>query len=169
MIMKARTIVIAAVAVGAISVAALSVRANDMSAQDFAKKVSVANTFEIDSSRLALEKSTDEDVKSFAQSMIDDHTQAGEDFSEALASSDSKAKAAQALDSKHQKMMNTLQAASGNNFNRQYIAMQTDAHKQAVSLFSDYSRNGKDKALKDFATNTLPTLQEHLQHVQTLK
>lgn len=47
--------------------------------------------------------------------------------------------------------------------------MQTDAHKEAVSLFSDYSKNGTDPVLKQFATDTLPALQAHLDHVKQLK
>ena len=52
---------------------------------DFASKVSVANQFEIDTSQLALKYSKSDDIKKFAQQMIDDHTKAGVDFKAALA------------------------------------------------------------------------------------
>ena len=53
--------------------------------QDFIDKVAVANKFEIDTSQLALQYGKAQDVKTFAQQMIDDHTKAGEDFKASLA------------------------------------------------------------------------------------
>jgi putative membrane protein len=46
-------------------------------AQDFVDKAAVANTFEIDTSKLALKYAKGDDVKKFAQEMIDDHTKIG--------------------------------------------------------------------------------------------
>jgi putative membrane protein len=159
-----------AIAAGILAMlAATNAYANTMSAQDFVTKASIANQFEIDSSKLALEKAQNSEVKSFAQRMVDDHTKTGDRMKEVLDSSDSNAKPADELDNKHQKLLDKLQDTSGNAFDRQYIAIQTDAHKEAVSLFADYSKNGKDKALKNFAGKTLPTLKDHLKHVQQLK
>ncbi len=45
--------------------------------QDFVRSASTANQFEISSSRLALQNSQNDDVRDFAQHMIDDHTQIG--------------------------------------------------------------------------------------------
>lgn len=50
------------------------------------KTVAGANFFEIESSKIALEKSSSEDVKKFAQQMIDDHTKAGEKLASVLKS-----------------------------------------------------------------------------------
>src|SRR5690242_16549618 len=53
-------------------------------ANAFAKKVASANTFEIQSSELAKDRSQSSEVKSFADQMIADHTKAGEDFKAAV-------------------------------------------------------------------------------------
>ena len=137
-------------------------------AQDFAGKVAVANEFEIESSRLALEKSQNKDIQRFAQHVIDDHMQAGKEFHVALKTSQVEPPKDE-LDAKHQELMTKLQGLSKDDFNNQYIAVQTDAHKEAVSLFSDYSKSGDDASLKDFASKTLPTLQDHLKMVKELK
>ena len=42
------------------------------------------------------------------------------------------------------------------------------AHAEAVMLFSDYSRDGKDKALKRFAKETLPTLEMHKKKISAI-
>ena len=167
--MQVRNSLITAGIIGALSVAAFSAYAKNMSANDFVQKASIANKFEIDSSHLALERSQNGDVKSFAQRMVDDHTTTGDKLKEVLESSKSQAEPADELDDKHQKLMDKLQRLSGRSFDSQYISMQNDAHKEAVKLFTEYSKHGKDPALKSFAAETLPTLKQHLNHVQQMK
>lgn len=140
------------------------------SADNFVEKASVAGKFEIDSSKLALEKSKNADVREFAQQMIDDHTKASEKLKATLPAAGVDASAAKdTLDSKHQKIMNELKSASGDAFDKKYIAAQVDAHDEAVTLFKTYSNKGDDKALQGFASETLPTLEKHKEHVEQLK
>jgi putative membrane protein len=144
-------------------------RAADAPAQDFVTKASIANEFEIESSRLALEKSQDREIKGFAQEMIDDHTKAGDKLKDALKASASHPQAATKLDEATQQKMTRLESLSTDDFNNTYVSMQLDAHKEAVGLFGNYASNGDDKDLKNFASETLPTLKDHLEHVQKLK
>jgi putative membrane protein len=139
-------------------------------AEDFVKTASMANEFEIESSRLALDKSQNTDVRRFAQQMIDDHEKAGKDLQAAVQEATvSPESVTQALDDKHQKIMGELREASGKDFNEKYVKVQTKAHKDAVSLFKHYSKDGEDKTLKEFASKTLPTLERHLTHVKEVK
>jgi putative membrane protein len=46
--------------------------------------------------------------------------------------------------------------------------MQQKAHDEAVMLFSDYAQDGKDKSLKSFAKETLPTLKMHKQKISAI-
>jgi len=141
------------------------------SAGDFVKKASIGNEFEIESSRLALEKSQNANVKQFAQMMIDDHSKAGDQLKATLPSSSvNAAMVPNALDAKHRKLLDKLKdAPAGKKFDKKYISEQTDAHKETVKLFRDYAKNGDDGALKGFASQTLPTLESHLQHVKQIK
>ncbi|HEV7642712.1 MAG TPA: DUF4142 domain-containing protein [Pyrinomonadaceae bacterium] len=165
-----RTIFLAITLVCAVFVAAVNLAvAAPISTPDFVKKVSIANKFEIDSSKLALEKSVNPNVKTFAQQMIDDHMKAGSALKTALSTTKTDAKIEDDLDSTHQDLIDKLKASSSETFDAQYIAMQTDAHKEAVSLFSGYAMNGDDASVKKFAEQTLPTLKSHLEHVQKLK
>jgi putative membrane protein len=45
--------------------------------------------------------------------------------------------------------------------------MVTD-HEKAVQFFSTVAKEGQDAAIKAFASQTLPTLQEHLQMARQL-
>ncbi|UCI09433.1 DUF4142 domain-containing protein [Mesorhizobium sp. B1-1-8] len=139
--------------------------------QTFIKTVPNANEFEIQSSKLAEQKSASKDVKAFASQMIKDHTKAGKDFKAALAqgqTTGSTEPAGPALQPKEQQMLDELKSASGKDFDQKYITMQTDAHKDAVALFSTYSKSGDDPAMKEFAKKTLPVLKMHETHVKEL-
>ena len=138
--------------------------------ENFVRTASAANHFEIVSSQLALQKSQDSKIRHFAQEMINDHTQIGEQMKAAVPKSTASADMiSEKLDEKHQDIMDQLQSASGANFNKQYVDAQVDAHKDAVTLFTDYSKNGDDKVLRHLAGKTLPVLEKHLKHVQELQ
>ena len=155
----------------ALTMIAPGAMANDSKmTQEFVKTAAVAGQFEIESSKLALEKSTDKDIKQFAQKMIDEHTNAANKLKATVQASGVDTNLVTTdLDSKHQKIMNNLQEAKGDDFDKEYIEAQKDAHKDAVSLFSKYSTSGDDKPLQDFAKQTLPTLEKHQDHVKELK
>lgn len=58
--------------------------------------------------------------------------------------------------------------ASGDQFDQQYRETQLQGHQEALKLHSDYSKNGGDEALKRFATETAPVVQQHLNEIQAL-
>ncbi|MDT7953933.1 MAG: DUF4142 domain-containing protein [Acetobacteraceae bacterium] len=132
--------------------------------QEFVTKAAVGNMFEIQSSQLALKKSQEQDIKTFAQKMIDDHT-AVENKMKSLAKNEN---IPNSLDQQHEQMLKTLENDSGNNFGTQYKQMQVSAHQQTIDLFKNYAQHGSDQQIKQFAEQTLPTLQQHLQMAQNL-
>ncbi|MER8376645.1 DUF4142 domain-containing protein [Mesorhizobium sp. M1396] len=144
---------------------------NKVDTETFSRTLASANRFEIESSKLAEEKGVAADVKDFAGLMVKDHTKAGQDFRMAREKSQTTASVAPEgppLLPKDQAMLDQLKALDGEPFQAKYIALQTEAHKQAVALFSTYARSGDDPALKEFAKKTLPTLRMHEKHVKEL-
>jgi putative membrane protein len=144
---------------------------NKVDTQAFVTTVPNANEFEIQSSKLAQEKSASADVKAFAAQMIKDHTKVAEDFKAAMSQGQTTASikpAGPALQPKEQQMLDELKAAGGKDFDAKYIKMQTDAHKDAVALFSTYANSGDDPAMKEFAKKTLPVLKMHEKHAKEL-
>jgi putative membrane protein len=65
-------------------------------------------------------------------------------------------------------MLDKLKGLKGNDFAKQYMDDQVSAHKDAVSLFERYGKGGDNDQLKSWATQTLPTLQHHLDMAQTI-
>jgi len=136
---------------------------------DFVKKAAIANMYEIETSKVALNRSTSADVKAFAQQMIDDHTKVGADF-KAAATTGGIAGAAipAALDEKHAKKLAKLNEEDAGDFDDEYLDEQEEAHEEAIKLFKDYADDGDNASLKTFAANTLPSLQQHREKVETL-
>jgi len=136
---------------------------------DFINKAAVANRFEIDTSQLALKYAKAEDVKSFAQQMITDHTKVGDDFKASLAEANIEA-LRDSLDVTHSAKYAKLRVfTTEHSFDSTYLDEQVAAHEDAVAMFKDYAANGPTPALKSFAEKTLPSLEGHLKMVQDLR
>ncbi|MDX2157180.1 MAG: DUF4142 domain-containing protein [Hyphomicrobiaceae bacterium] len=114
---------------------------------------------EIQSSELANIKAQRDDVKSFASTLIKDHTKANEELK--AAAQKAGITVPSKMDTKHQAQMDRLKAATAANFDRAFIDTQVTAHREAVGLFRDYSKTGRNDALRTFAERTLPVLEQH--------
>jgi putative membrane protein len=115
---------------------------------------------------LALQKSQNEQVKTFAQAMVADHTAANGELA-ALAQSKNVTLPTEP-DSKHKSAMDKLNGMSGMDFDKAFMKQMVKDHEAAVKLFSRESERGTDAETKAFAAKTLPTLQNHLQMARTL-
>lgn len=148
---------------------ALPAKAQSDETKTFVKKAGISNLFEIRSSQVAINKGRRDDVREFAQMMIEDHTKAGNDLKKALSVSPLPIEAPGMLDEDHQEKINDLKKADVEDFDEDYIEAQIDAHEKAVSLFEDYAENGDDPALREFAANTLPVLRKHEMHIKKIE
>jgi putative membrane protein len=101
--------------------------------------------------------------------MISDHTAAAEKLRAVAHLQGVGADKANALSPAHQADMARLEKASVSDFDAIYIEVQTKAHEDAVALFKSYADDGDDAQLKQFAAQTLPTLESHLAHVRGLR
>ena len=154
---------VAAMATAATLALAQKAPSDDMA---FVKKAAIAGMTEVQASKVALEKSTDPNVKSFAQHMIDDHTKAGDALKTAAMQEGLSVPAD--LDTEHKQVIDTLSGLSGATFDKAYKTQMLDDHKQAVALFTNESRDSAQTAVDKFAADTLPTLQSHLKMAQDL-
>jgi putative membrane protein len=165
------TKLLAGVALATLSFAAFSATGQEetdtsLAAQQFADAAASSNMFEIRSSELAIDRASNEDVKLFAQQMITDHTAASEKLM-AAAQQDGITPSDQ-MAPHHQNMLDGLTSADGEASDAAYVEAQVAAHEEAVALFEAYVADGPEGALKAFATETLPTLILHHEHVSAL-
>jgi putative membrane protein len=132
--------------------------------EEFARMAAQSNMLEIETSQLALKNSKNQQIQTFAQQMIDDHTSAGKQMQEAAAKD--KVKVPSKLNKEHRQMLDKLGKAPAGDFDKQYSQMQVKAHEDAVALFTSWS--AQKGALADFAKKVLPTLQQHLEMARKL-
>ena len=137
--------------------------------ENFVKTVAISDMFEVQSGQLADEKAENDDVQSFGKQMADDHAETSDDLKELIEDEDIKVELPSELDDQHQAKLDKLKGLSGNQFDKEYVRMQIDAHQKAVALFESYAAAGENDDLKEWAGDTLPTLKEHLEEAQNLK
>lgn len=168
--MKKINILAAAVLMSAVSAYAFAAQAKPLTAEEFATKAAISGKFEIESSKLAIERSKNEEVKTFAKQMVEDHTKADQDLKAAAKEAKlSPSVLPNDLDEKHAKMVNKLKEAKAENFDNDYLEVQEETHDDTVDLFEDYIEHGEAGPLKDFASKTLPVLKEHEKHAEKLE
>lgn len=134
--------------------------------KDFVVKAAISNQFELETSKLAIEKASSPDVKAFAEKIITDHTKAGADLRAAIGTAGITTPAPDALDEDHRDKVTKLSEKTGSDFDEAYIDEQEKAHDDAIDLFKDYAKDGDNAALKNFAATTLPTLEAHDKHLE---
>ena len=122
---------------------------------------------EVEMARVALERASSEEVKAYAQRMIDDHTKANEEL---MGIAQAKGVTLPAgPDAKHMAMLTKMRALSGAAFDREYVMMAgRKDHEKMEKLFRDESTKGKDADVKAFAAKTLPVVREHLSMARML-
>jgi putative membrane protein len=137
--------------------------------QDFVTLAAQSDMLEIESSKLALTKSDSAKTKAFADKMIKDHTETSKELKALVSGGKVKADAPAALDKAHiDKLDKLAKQHDGKDFTKDYNSMQVSAHKDAVSMFERYGKEGDNADLKAFANKHLPHLQEHLKMAQDL-
>ncbi|HYJ91930.1 MAG TPA: DUF4142 domain-containing protein, partial [Pyrinomonadaceae bacterium] len=135
--------------------------------EDFMKDVANAGTDEIEFSKLASTKSTNADIKKFAQMMVADHTKAATEL-KALATKKSVTLPTD-MDSSHKSELDSLKSKTGADFDKTYVDDMVSDHEKAVSDFQSKAKNASDPDVKAFAEKTLPTLQKHLDAIKAIQ
>lgn len=144
--------------------------ADKLAAADAAmlKDIAQANIAEIETGKMALEKSSDAEVRKFAQMMVDDHSKGLADV-KTLAT----AKGAELPDSpdvKHKTTALEFKALSGGMFDSRYVKQAgVGDHEATEKLLKKTQSQAKDADLKALAGKMLPVVQTHLQHARTLE
>jgi len=128
---------------------------------DFIKEAAQGGMMEVQLGKAAQDKASNEKVKEFGKRMEQDHSKANDELKKIA--SDKGVQLSSDLDKKHKSKMDKLTKLSGAEFDRQYMRDMVSDHKDDIKKFQNEADKGKDADLKKFASQTLPTLKEHLQ------
>ena len=128
--------------------------------EQFIKKAAIGGMAEVQLGKLALKQASNQDVKNFGQRMVEDHTKANKQLKEVA---DRKGmQLPEKLDQEHQEMADHLAKLKGAEFDKAYMSHMVKDHREDVSEFQQQAKSATDTDVKAFASQTLPTLEEHL-------
>jgi len=132
----------------------------------FMKEAADGGMAEVQLGQLAASKASSDDVKKFGQRMVDDHSKANDQLKQLA--SQKQVDLPQDVSAKHKATKERLSKLSGAEFDRAYMSEMLKDHKKDVAEFERESKSAKDQDVKNFAAQTLPTLQEHLKQAQSI-
>jgi putative membrane protein len=138
-----------------------------MQTQDFANALTNANLLEISTGKVAQTKSRNTDVKAYATMLVRDHTAAQAKVTAWATAANVTTPAA--LDAPTQLLADNIANADATGFDDKYLDTVIDAHESAISKAETYARDGADSALKQIATDLLPTLRTHFDRAKAIR
>ena len=138
------------------------------STPDFVHKAAMTDLYEIEAGKIASEKGQSDAVKQYGQHMVEAHTKTSEELKRVVAAEKLGVAVPSRLSKRYHSMIETLNKAKPEIFDRVYAKQQVKAHKRASELFDDYAEGGDNAALKQFAANVLPTVKQHLEQAEKL-
>ncbi len=133
----------------------------------FMMEAGAGGNTEIAASKVALERSSSDRIKGFANMMISDHTKAGDEL-KSLASAHSVTLPDSVMEKQHAEL-NSLRSTSAKNFDKAYMSMMVKDHKETVDKFQMAAQKCDAGDLKGWASKTLPTLKMHTDSATTIQ
>jgi putative membrane protein len=121
---------------------------------------------EVQLGQLTLEKSNNEQVKQFAQRMIDDHTKLADQMKPVAQQIG--VPVPTEVSKKDKKTMASLQGLSGGAYDQAYIKDMVKDHKQDLSEFQMEASSGQDQTVRDAANQGSQIIAQHLQLIQQI-
>lgn len=165
--MKSMVIGAAVALLSGIAINSIAASAPNAYDKQFLTKAADSGSTEIAASKVAQSKSSNAQVKQFADSMVTDHTKVADELKQLAASK--QITVSDEPSASHKADIAKLSNLEGKKFDQEYAAkIGVAAHKDAVKLFTEASQKATDPEIKAFATKTLPALQHHLEMANTL-
>lgn len=132
----------------------------------FARRAAQGGMAEVKLSQLATEKGDNTTVKDFGKRMIQDHSTANDKL-KAIASKDGISLPAK-IDTRDETEYDRLSKLSGTSFDQAYARVMVTDHEKDIAEFKREAKSGTDANVKEFASQTLPTLEEHFTLAQAM-
>jgi putative membrane protein len=169
--MKVSAIVLAAAGLLVLPVASIS--AEGVNDAQIASIVVTANQVDIDAGQLAASRSTNDEVKTFAQLMVTDHTgvnKAATDLAAKLEVTPQDNPTTQSLKADGEKSLAHLKTLKGVAFDKAYIDREVSYHQQVIDALDKILIPGAtNEELKALLVQVRPAFVAHLEHAKRLQ
>lgn len=120
---------------------------------------------EIALGQLAAEKGGSDGVRSFGQTLVDDHRQAKAEA--VILTADLEVKVSEGLTENAQQELKKLQGMAGPDFDKEFVSFMVSAHEKDIAAFKEKAGEG-NRPVPVLAGKALPMLQKHLELAQSL-
>jgi len=134
---------------------------------EFAVKAASGGMMEVELGNLAMTNGEAQSVKDFGQGMVTDHSKANEELKSLAASKNISLPAVP--DADMQKKIDDLKQKHGHDFDKAYIDLMVEDHKEDIDLFQKEADKGNDADIKSWAAGKVATLQHHLHMAEEAK
>ncbi len=134
---------------------------------EFAVKAASGGMMEVELGNLAMTNGASQAVKDFGQGMVTDHSKANDELKSLAAQKNISLPAVPNADM--QKKIDDLKQKRGSDFDKAYIDLMVDDHKEDIDHFQKEADNGNDADLKQWAAGKVPTLQHHLHMAEDIQ
>lgn len=137
----------------------------------FVENAAIGDLYERRAAVIALTRAKSEQLKWSARQMLNDHTTSTHQLQSALEMNETRGVPAppRELDSRRAKMIEHLETAPADKFDKTYVEQQVLAHAETVTLMNGYSKKGDNPQLVSFALSTAPVVERHLTRMKALK
>jgi putative membrane protein len=132
----------------------------------FLHKAAEGGMAEVQLGQLALQRAGSDDVKSFAQKMIDDHTKLNETMAPIADSLG--VRMPKTINKKDQTEYDRLSSMSGNDFDMEYLAYMVKDHHKDLHEFREEAATTTDPTLRDAVNSAVKVIHEHTMIVDKL-
>ena len=133
----------------------------------FVDQMAASNLYGIEAGELAGQMGTSQEVKTFAATMVKEHTAAAARLKEVAEDAQPASLAAPALTEDQRLALDALRKA-GLDFNGEYARTQVTAHEEALRALRGYAAAGENAALRDYAAEAIPAVERHLEQAKRL-
>jgi putative membrane protein len=129
--------------------------------------VTLTNMYEVQAGKIAEKKAQSPAVKEFAKTMGTDHPAMTQQMVQLFKASNEKIPTA--LGPRGKSMIDALNAARPEDFDKLYLQQQQAAQKAELSLLKDYAAGGENAEVKPVAAKAAISVQAHLDKVRALQ
>ena len=153
-------------------------------AQTFVNEMAIAGMAEVELGNMASQRAQNADVKAFGQMMVKDHTRANTELIQIAKQMN--VTPPKQLDTKHRELVDRLSKLKGAEFDREYMNAMVPGHEEVAAKLKTMAgevststatgrgaqsvgTSGSDAALKQWASQALPTVQQHLERAKQIQ
>jgi putative membrane protein len=133
----------------------------------FIRKAAEGNNAEIQTAQMVLQRTQDPQIRTYAEKLIRDHTQANAELQQIAQAKGIDLPAAPKRSD--ERSIRDLEGKSGVGFDRAVVDHWVKDHQKDIKEYRSEANHAKDPQVQQYASSALPVLQDHLNGAEQLR